>query len=165
MSTDLDNSPSPPLQIGALLRFPLDEVRRRIYAGVVEAGFDDLRPAHVTLFRWPGPDGRRPTEVAADAHISKQRMNDLLRDLERLGYLSLEPDPDDRRARVIRLTARGRKLHEVAMGVHDSVEREWEAAVGPARYRRLRETLAELMPLAGGPAGLAGRDGARRTRW
>jgi hypothetical protein len=43
------------LQVGALLRLALDDVRRRIYEGVVGAGFGDVRPAHVTLFRWPGP--------------------------------------------------------------------------------------------------------------
>jgi DNA-binding MarR family transcriptional regulator len=135
---------SPPVQIGALLRFPLHEVRRRIYDGVVAAGFDDVRPSHVTLFRWPGPDGRRPTEVAADAQLSKQRVNDLLRDLEHLGYLSLEADPADTRARIIRLTRRGRALHRRAIQIHAGIEAEWEKRVGKRRYADLRATLAEL---------------------
>lgn len=133
-----------PLQIGGLLRLALDEVRRRIHEGVVAEGFDDLRPAHTTLFRWPGPDGRRPSEVAADTQISKQRVNDLLRDLERLGYLELAADPADGRARVIRLTSRGARLHEIAVGVHREVEAEWARAVGPHRYEALRRTLAAL---------------------
>ena len=127
------------------MRLGLHEIRTRIYVGVTEAGFDDLRPAHVTLFRWPGPDGRRPTDVAADAQISKQRVNDLLRDLERLGYLGLERDPADSRARIIRLTKRGKRLHEVAVGVHAAIEREWAQAVGPRRYQQLRQTLTQLL--------------------
>src|SRR5919201_7062772 len=115
MSTVKAHHSWPPLPIGALMRFGLHEIRARIYAGVVAAGFDDVRPAHVTLFRWPGPDGRRPTEVAADVQISKQRVNDLLRDLEQLYYLCLERDPIDSRARIIRLTPRGRGLHQVAV--------------------------------------------------
>jgi hypothetical protein len=39
-------------------------VRERIYEGVVAAGLTDVRPVHVTLFRWPGPDGMRPTDLA-----------------------------------------------------------------------------------------------------
>jgi len=141
-----DEAPiSPPLQIGALLRFGLLEIRSRIYAGVQAEGFDDVRPAHVTLFRWPGPDGRRPSEVAADVQISKQRVNDLLRDLERFGYLALEHDPTDRRARIIRLTPRGRRLHETAVGIHAHIEQEWRQTVGPQQYERLRHTLARLM--------------------
>jgi DNA-binding MarR family transcriptional regulator len=132
------------VQIGALLRFAVDEVRTRIYEGVVAGGFDDVRPPHVTLFRWPGPDGRRPSEVAADVQISKQRVNDLLRDLERLGYLRLEPDASDSRARIIRLTPRGRALHELAVGAHAKLEAEWAASVGKRRYAELRKTLREL---------------------
>lgn len=141
-----DREPSwPPLPIGALLRFGVHEIRSRIYAGVLAAGFDDLRPAHVTLFRWPGPDGRRPTEVAADAQLSKQRVNDLLRDLEQLAYLRLERDRTDSRARIIRLTARGRRLHAAAVGVHAQIEDEWRQTIGPQRYEHLRQMLAELM--------------------
>jgi DNA-binding MarR family transcriptional regulator len=130
--------------IGAFLRFTLDEVRRRIYEGVVADGFDDLRPSHVTLFRWPGPDGRRPSQVAADVGISKQRVNDLLRDLERLDYLALSPDPDDHRARTIRLSDRGRRLHRVAVEIHAQLEREWASAVGARRYDQMRQTLMRL---------------------
>lgn len=140
----------PPLPIGALFRFGLDEIRERIAAGVRGAGFDDVRPTHVTLFRWPGPDGRRPSEVAADVRISKQRVNDLLRDLERLGYLSLELDPDDSRARIIRLTPRGRRLHETAVGIHAQIETEWGQAIGQQSYRQIRRALTELVRSRGG---------------
>ncbi len=134
----------PPLPIGALLRFGLHEIRSRIYAAVLAAGFEDVRAAHVTLFRWPGPDGRRPTEIAADARISKQRVNDLLRDLEALGYLELERDPSDRRARIVRLTERGRRLHKTAVREHAAIEAEWRQAIGEHRFKQVRSGLAEL---------------------
>lgn len=135
----------PPLPIGALFRFGLEEIRERIAAGVLEAGFDDVRPTHVTLFRWPGPDGRRPSDVAADVQISKQRVNDLLRDLERLGYLSLELDTKDSRARIIRLTQRGRRLHKTAVGIHAQIEAAWSQAIGQQRYEEVRRGLRELI--------------------
>ena len=138
----------PPLAVGALLRFALQDIRTRIYEGVVAAGFDDLRPAHVTLFRWPGPDGMRPTDLAAEVAMSKQAVNDLLGDLERLGYLTRERDPSDSRARLIRLTPRGRRLHEVAVGVHAGIEDEWARAVGARRFRELRRTLEHLVASA-----------------
>lgn len=138
-------SDAPPVPIGALFRFGLREIRNRIATGVREAGFEDVRPAHVTLFRWPGPDGRRPGEVAADVQISKQRVNDLLRDLERLGYLSLDRDRDDSRARIIRLTPPGRRLHQTAVGIHARIEAEWSQAIGPKRYHQLRRALDDLI--------------------
>jgi DNA-binding MarR family transcriptional regulator len=130
--------------IGALLRFALHDVRERIYAGVARAGFDDIRAAHITLFRWPGPDGRRPTEIAADAQISKQRVNDLLRDLEATGYLERHPDPTDDRGRIIRLTERGWRLWETGLAHHRELEDEWAAAVGPERWRQVRAALADI---------------------
>jgi DNA-binding MarR family transcriptional regulator len=135
----------PPVPIGALFRFGLHEIRSRIFEGVRDAGFDDVRPAHVTLFRWPGPDGRRPTAIATDVQLSKQRVNDLLRELEALGYLDLQPDPSDNRARTVRLSLRGRSLHEIALAKHAQVEDEWAKVVGEARYQSARATLAELV--------------------
>jgi DNA-binding MarR family transcriptional regulator len=133
--------------IGALLRFALHDVRARIFAGVTEAGFGDVRPAHVTLFRWPGPNGRRPTAVAHDAQVSKQRVNDLLRHLERTGYLELHPDPSDDRAKIIRLTERGWRLQNAALRYHREIEDEWAAAVGEERWREVRDTLGEITRL------------------
>jgi DNA-binding MarR family transcriptional regulator len=165
LSTD-KTAAATPLQIGALLRFALHEIRSCIYEGVVSAGFDDVRPSHVTLFRWPGPDGRRPTEVAADAQISKQRVNDLLRDLERLGYLRLEPDPDDSRARVIRLTARGKRLHRVAIDAHAAVEVRWAISLGRRRYRDLYAALKDvvMIPSQGDVRVESGKAFARLSR-
>jgi DNA-binding MarR family transcriptional regulator len=131
-----------------LLRFALHQVRARIYDAVVAAGFDDVRPAHVTLFRWPGPDGRRPSDIAADAQLSKQTVNDLLRHLEDRGYLARERDPADERARIVRLTARGKQLHRIAVAAHAEVEAEWAAAVGPENLQQLRATLLDLVNLS-----------------
>ena len=147
MSSSPLHDSRPPLPIGALLRFGMHEIRRRIYEGVVAGGFGDLRPAHVTLFRWPGPDGRRPTDVAADVQLSKQRVNDLLRDLEALGYLQLERDSADSRARVIRLTDRGKALHELAVAIHAGIEQEWTQRIGEHHYRQLRDSLSQLIAL------------------
>jgi DNA-binding MarR family transcriptional regulator len=145
MSRPVEEESVTPLQLGALLRLALDDVRRRIYAGVVAAGFTDVRPAHVTLFRWPGPEGRRPTELAAWAQLSKQTVNDLLRDLEAHGYLELRPDPTDDRARLVRLTEQGQRLHEAAVAAHARVEAEWAQAVGRQDFERLRHTLSQLV--------------------
>jgi DNA-binding MarR family transcriptional regulator len=140
-----DHNDLPPLALGALLRFALHEVRARIFAAVADAGFDDVRPVHVTLFRWPGPEGRRPTEIAADAQISKQAVNDRLRDLERLGYLECHSDPTDDRARIVRLTARGRALHRVAIDVQVALEAEWAQQVGEERFAQMRATLRDMV--------------------
>src|SRR4051812_25211419 len=96
----------PPL-IGALLRIPWEAVQRRTLERLHEHGFADLDAAHLNVFQYPGPQGARPSELAARLRISKQALNYLLGQLERLGYLERRPDPDDLRSKRVALTPRG----------------------------------------------------------
>src|SRR6516164_10926464 len=76
-------APPPPL-IGALLRMPFESVRDRMLAGLHERGFGDLVAAHLDVFQYPGPENQRPSELARRARISKQALNYLLGELERM---------------------------------------------------------------------------------
>src|ERR1700739_3200711 len=84
--TDVAPLPPPPL-IGALLRVPWETVRRRMLTGLHDRGFTDLVAAHVDIWRYPGPENQRPSELAAQTHMTKQALNYLLGQLEQLGYL------------------------------------------------------------------------------
>src|SRR5262245_55893541 len=92
--TNSADAPGPPL-IGALLRVPLDAVRTRMLERLHERGFTDLDPAHLPILQYPGPQGFRPSDLAARLRMSKQSVNYLLGELERRGYLERKPDPDD----------------------------------------------------------------------
>jgi DNA-binding MarR family transcriptional regulator len=130
--------------IGALLRAPWEEARRRMLAHLHEQGFTDLDMPHLTVLLYPGPQGTRPTELAARLGVTKQALNYLLKELERLGYIARLPDADDRRARRIALTSRGRALGTAIREAVAEVERDWEAELGAARFARLRDLLVEL---------------------
>ena len=54
----------PPL-IGALLRIPWEAVQRHMLELLHERGYDDLDTAHLNVFQYPGPQGARPSELAA----------------------------------------------------------------------------------------------------
>src|SRR5262245_43640892 len=96
----------PPL-IGALLRFPWESVQQRMLEALHAAGFEDFDATHLSVFQYPGPQGARPSELAARLRMSKQALNYQLGQLERLGYLERRPDPDDLRSKRVALTARG----------------------------------------------------------
>lgn len=108
------------------------------------AGFPDVTYAHLPIFRFEGPQGRRPTEIAATARLSKQTVNDVLGQLERLGYLQRKPHPDDGRARVVRLTARGRRLDAAIWEAGREVERTWRQRIGDPAWGVFREVLDQL---------------------
>ncbi len=137
-------APVGPPMIGALMRLPWEAVLQRLLRALHENGFDDIDAPQLGVLLWPGPDGMRPSDLAARMRISKQALNYLLGDLERRGYLERRPDPADRRSRRIGLTARGRALIPVIRGAVAQTEREWAAALGEARFAQLRELLVEL---------------------
>ena len=136
-------SPGPPL-IGALLRMPLETVRRRMLQRLHENGFDDLEAAHLVVLQYPGPQGKRPSELAAELQISKQALNYLLGGLERLGYLERRPDPDDRRSKRIALTPKGLAIVPVIRGAVGEIETAWAKQLGRMRFAELRSLLLDI---------------------
>jgi DNA-binding MarR family transcriptional regulator len=143
-----DDLPTGPPLIGALLRMPWEAVQRHMLEQLHERGFDDLDAAHLTVFQYPGPQGAKPSELAARLRISKQALNHLLGKLERLGYLERRPDPDDQRSKRLALTARGRSAITVIRDAVGEMEAEWARQLGAARFEQLRSLLVELNPPA-----------------
>src|SRR6266511_3153869 len=130
----------PPL-IGALLRMPWEAVQRRMLELLHERGFGDLDAAHLNVFQYPGPQGVRPSELAAQLRISKQALNYLLGELERLGYLERRADPDDLRSKRIALTPRGTAAISVIREAVGEIETTWAQQLGPKRFAQLRKLL------------------------
>lgn len=127
--------------IGALLRVPAEAIHRRIIRELNEAGFKGLSLPHIAVFRYPGPDGVRPSVLAARAGMSKQAMNRLLGALEDLGYLARSDAPDEGRARIVHFTKRGHAAYAKAIEVLRDIEREWNAELGPRDFAKLKELL------------------------
>ena len=138
------SSRDPRPNLGILLRTPSQEVIRRVIAGLAEAGFDDIRPAHTAVFQHIDAAGSRLTDLAERAQITKQSMGYLVDYLEQRGYLERRPDPDDRRATLVCLTDRGWAQIETALAIIASLEQEWTRALGKQRMHQLRQLLTEL---------------------
>ncbi|MEV4517564.1 helix-turn-helix domain-containing protein [Dactylosporangium sp. NPDC049525] len=119
-----------------------------LYNELRAAGFDDLREVHRPMLRYPPIDGMRPTDLAAHVKLSKQATNDLIRDLERMGYIRLERDPADGRARIIRHTERGWRMYHVGSGFSRDIGQRWAAKIGQRRYDQFQATLRAIVDLA-----------------
>jgi len=115
------------------------------FAAAVRAGFDDVNPAHVSLFRFPGLDNCRLTDIAQRMQITKQSVHELIGHLEALGYLTREPDPTNHRARLVRLTTKGQALQETIRRQALRIEQHVAAIIGPRRFVELKEALAMLV--------------------
>jgi DNA-binding MarR family transcriptional regulator len=133
----------PPL-IGALLRMPWEAVQRRMLEQLRKRGFEDFDEAYLSVFQYPGPQGAKPSELAARLGTSKQALNYLLGQLERLGYLERRPDPDDLRAKRVVLTPRGVSAIDVIREAVGDVEAAWSQQLGAKRFAQLKRMLLEL---------------------
>jgi len=133
-----------PPMIGALMRLPWEAVASRLLQALHANGFEDIDGPQLSVILWPGPEGLRPSELADRTRMTKQALNYLLGNLERNGYLERRPDPEDRRARRIALTDRGRALIPVIRNVVAETEREWATELGKERFAQLRELLVDL---------------------
>jgi DNA-binding MarR family transcriptional regulator len=155
--------------VGSMMRIAHQWVLEQVYIGVVAAGFEDLGRFHVRMFRYPTPDGLRPTALAEQLQITKQSVNDLLGHMEARGYLVRLPDPADGRARVIRLTTKGHHLEKTVYDAAGSAERAIAELLGPRRFAQLRHSLEEVVSrisegdLSTGPSARAQRPGDTQT--
>jgi DNA-binding MarR family transcriptional regulator len=131
--------------IGALLRIPFQATVDRVYQRLKEAGYTDLRPTHFAALQQMRPEGLHVTELADLAQMTRQSMGALVGYLEARGYVERIADPNDRRAWLIRLTARGHTVERVARAALAELEAEWASALGEKRFMALYSTLRDLV--------------------
>lgn len=77
---------------------------------MAERGYPDVRPGHGAVFlHVDRRSGSRLGDLAASAGITKQSMMQAVDELEARGYVRRVADPADARAKLVRLTAEGRR--------------------------------------------------------
>ena len=127
-----------------LLNEALDAFSTELYRRAHAAGLVELRPGHGCVFGNIDPDGSRLTELAERALMTKQSVGEVATDLERHGYVERVPDPTDGRAKIIRLTERGREAQAIGRELIDDLEREWEDRFGTERIAVIREVFETI---------------------
>jgi DNA-binding MarR family transcriptional regulator len=121
-----------------------------LLSSLEERGYPDARPAHAALFmNIDRRSGTRLTELARRARITKQGMMLIVDDLENRGYVRRVPDAEDARAKVVRLTARGRRYVAEARRAVAALEARARRELGDRRYEALRSSLEQLVGMGG----------------
>lgn len=133
--------------LGALLRLSHQALIAELSAGLERAGFTDIPPSLNPAMHalWNAPQGTRATELASAALITKQSMGALIDQLEERGYVERIDDPSDKRAKLVRLTKRGREAGRIMRANVRRIESDWAERVGHERLEALKQTLRELL--------------------
>jgi len=129
--------------VGALLRLAHQVVRSRLLQALADRGFADVNEAYSGLFQYPPIDGMRPSALAKRLGISKQALNHLLGQLEKLGYLKRRGEGEAGHV-VVRYTERGWRVIETNVAAVRQLEVDWQRQLGKQRFTNLKETLREL---------------------
>jgi DNA-binding MarR family transcriptional regulator len=134
---DLDRQP-----MIRLLNVAADQFGDDLALKLAGVGLGDLRPGHGCVFGNIDPvNGSRLTELAERANMTKQSVGEVTSDLEQRGYVERVADPNDGRAKIIRLTALGSRAYSIGRRLIDELEREWAQRYGEEHVAALRRAL------------------------
>lgn len=130
-----------------LFRIAYNLLSKDVFSHVSASGFTDLRPSHGNVLEHlTFSDEARLSAMATAAGMTAQSLGELVDDLERRGYVEKREDPADRRAKLVRLTAKGRGSVRAAAEATAAAERNLRRQLGSSDYLRMR---AIAMRIAG----------------
>lgn len=139
-------SQRPPLEIntGTLLLQVYQGFERHLIGALKERGHPDFRARYGAVLANVNVAGSRLSALAERAGTTKPSMVGLIDELESKDYVRREPDPGDRRAKLIMPTELGMGTISLAREVIDDLEQRFREELGPERYDVMRSALAEL---------------------
>lgn len=129
---------------------PLIHAAERAGDGAIQRGIAarglDVRASHsAVLANIDIASGTRSTALAERAGVTKQAIGELVDDLESRGYVTRVPDPADKRAKLVQLTAKGRKAIDAAYEVIGDIEAAVRKRMGKQDIETTRATLQAII--------------------
>jgi DNA-binding MarR family transcriptional regulator len=121
-----------------------DGLVTNLHARLAEEKYTEITPSHGLVFQYLADNGSRITEMAVQCGITKQSMSALVYQLEEYGYLKRRNDPQDARAVLFVLTAKGVTLKDKAQQINYQFEKKWEQKLGKDQYLEFRAMLKQL---------------------
>ncbi|MFE9694102.1 MarR family winged helix-turn-helix transcriptional regulator [Micromonospora sp. NPDC005806] len=103
-----------------------------------------LRGSHLRLLSLTPPEGMRPTQLATRVGMTKQSLGEFVTTMQEAGFLRVEPDPRDGRARIVRPTDKGLQLQARILDRLAQTEQRWREAIGPRNWATFRTVLARI---------------------
>jgi DNA-binding MarR family transcriptional regulator len=133
-----------PVNLAVALREAFVAVNDLVLVRLAEAGHPAVRSAHAAVFQYLDDTGTTVSVLAERAQMTKQAMAELVSHLETHGYVIREPDPADRRAKLVLPTERGRDVLALAQGMVPELESRVTQELSKERLVTLRRDLESI---------------------
>lgn len=141
VSTEQVNSSA---YLSGLLPRLSDYVMQRLMQLTTNKGHAGLKMSHGQVLTLIGLSGGSIQQMAKIQEVSKQAISAIVNDLEALGYLYRETDPDDARQQVILLTQPGIILLRDSVASVLELNKEFEKIVGASLLEQLKNIARQL---------------------
>jgi DNA-binding MarR family transcriptional regulator len=142
-------------------RTPVIAMLRRLQSAYVaefdrrlrSSEFCALSLAHSrNVLRHLGEGPRRASQLVELAGVTKQAISQQLSHLETEGYVRIEPDPADHRARLVALTDKGARAQQLVWQTFVEIEEDWGPVLGGSeRVESFRGDLELILGVLDGP--------------
>ena len=104
---------------------------------------DGVHPSHFSILNHlvRTGDGKSPVRIASAMQVTKNTMTHSLKVLEDRAFITVKPDPEDGRAKLVYLTEAGRAFREDAIAI---VSTKFGTLIGPDQLDIMRRTVGDL---------------------
>jgi DNA-binding MarR family transcriptional regulator len=129
----------------------VDRANRALQADMLREaqrrGHTQVKQAHNVVFATLTSDGTRTVDMATRAGVTRQSMGEVVREMAQLGLVSLEADPADGRAKLVRYTDAGLDVATDGHGHIIDLERRLADEFGEEEYETVRRFLERVVTI------------------
>lgn len=107
-------------------------------------GWENLQPDHLRLISIVGADNVSNNELAKRARVSKQAMSKMVTQLEKFGFIDVQPDPKDSRAKMISVSNQGAEFLQYFNNCGMLLVDDFAEIIGEKKAKQLIPLLGDL---------------------
>jgi MarR family transcriptional regulator for hemolysin len=137
------------VDFGILLGLAFQTFSDELRAELATQGFDDLGGAYGLIFRALAREPLLLTELAEWLGMTAQGASKIISEMEARKYVERQPDPEDGRAKRLRLGPRGRAALACARKFHAGYEQRLCAELGERNVASVRRVLGRMLSRSG----------------
>ncbi len=132
------------LMLAATMPRLADYISSRLQQLTISKGHPSLKRTFAQVLLFIGPRGGRIQQMANAQDVSKQAISAIASELEDIGYLRRDPDPQDARQVLLQFTVAGEKLIADSVDSLDQLEDELAAIIGRDILVKTKSVMARL---------------------
>ena len=119
-------------------------ITHRLQALTMDKGHPQLKRSYGAVLTAIGPRGGRIQQMAKTQDVSKQAIGAIVSELQGLGYIIRDQDPDDARQVIVQFTSAGEKLITDSVTSVDELVAEFSEVIGEPALEQAMDAMTRI---------------------